>query len=614
VKQLILFPLRLLGLICVIALMVGGPSMWVIPDVAARHGVDMSLVVLRVLDDESPSRPLRRLGYEESIQSQLLDLRPGNGAKSTASRTSPKPEDEVVSVSAKSATEGQAYTIRYASGKTQTLTATTPHTTVPANELAAARAAVSRFYSPQSKDWPKVLAWGESLFVTSWVTKYDPAKAPRERFPGPISGSEDEQVWCVWQVLHGGGVPEEDLARLPDLFVETFPDKADQEAALKWASTLYDRLSWYHTARQPYYAVSRGSQAGHEGILNVYHSFQTVLPPKNPWTHLWLLHQYVGLSPAARQAARLRWLKCFPSSREQEVLDLGAKLVEERRGKGESLPNVPDVLPALCVVERLTGTDHDGQAAQEAVSSLPNLKLLGTALAFAYPNDDLFYILAAGNHLEFYPSVRQDPDAPAAYYLAVALYALTIVSLASLGVQTVVGWVGGWLTRRTGNRHLWDKSQNSRGEGSWWLSILSILLFSSVSFLMASWSLPDTVLVQIGSPEELFFGALLATTMGGFLISACRKVLAVFLITCGVDVEETWADEILGILFGGFILYHFGNDLLAIALFALSDLAPGLVLVGLQRLRNRRQQKAHSAAFGDVKPAARGNAPFLRIS
>src|SRR5262249_46182181 len=154
----------------------------------------------RVLDDDSPARPLRRLGYQERIHAQLLDLRPGAAAgKSPAPKASAELKDEIASASAKRTTGGQVYTIRYASGKTQTLTATTPHTPSPATELAAARKAVRRFYPPRdAREWQRVLAWGESLFVSSWVNKYDPSKAPRERFSGPAGGTEDEQVWCVW--------------------------------------------------------------------------------------------------------------------------------------------------------------------------------------------------------------------------------------------------------------------------------------------------------------------------------------------------------------------------------------------------------------------------------
>jgi hypothetical protein len=239
------------------------------------------------------------------------------------------------------------------------------------------------------------------------------------------------------------------------------------------------------------------------------------------------------------------------------------------------------------------------------------LKLLVTTLQFAYPNDELFYVLAGGNRLEFYPSVRQDPEHPAAYYLAVLLFVLIITSLAALGVRTVVGWLGNRVTRWTGTRHLWDKNQKSRGKGCWWLTLLSVLLFSGIGYLLAPSRLPQMILVQVGPQEELFFGALMATAVGGFLITACRRVLALFLTACGVDVTKTWVDEALGIVFGGLILYHFGNDLGAITLFALVALTPGVVQVRLQRLWRRQDADTHPPAASGGKVVQQRTSAFL---
>ncbi len=93
--------------------------------------------------------------------------------------------------------------------------------------------------------------------------------------------------------------------------------------------------------------------------------------------------------------------------------------------------------------------------------------------------------------------------------------------------------------------------------------------------------------MQIGSPAQLFLGALIATACGGVLIGTLRRLSALFLVAFGVDIEETWADEILGIILGGMALYHFGNDFLAIALFALSDFLPGLLFSAFHRLFGR---------------------------
>jgi hypothetical protein len=75
--------------------------------------------------------------------------------------------------------------------------------------------------------------------------------------------------------------------------------------------------------------------------------------------------------------------------------------------------------------------------------------------------------------------------------------------------------------------------------------------------------------------------------LGGMLITSLRRILGLALVACGIDIEATWLDEALGILLGGYVLHHFGNDLVAIGLFALTDLGPGLVMAGLERLRGR---------------------------
>jgi hypothetical protein len=579
IKQIGLFPFRLLGLFMFLGLLLGGLGMWVIPDLAAQRQVDMVLLVLRILDTEGPARPFRHLGYEEEIHAGLLDLRPDPATPPWAEL-----RDEVVSVNKGGKAGGQGYLISYAGGKTQKLVPATPHTTVLPEELAAARRAVGRLF-PDREQYRQVLAWGESLFVTSWVQRYDFKKAPRDRFPGPAGGNEDEQVWCAWQALRSGGAPEEELFCLPELFRSAFPEPEDQKAALAWADTLYERLGGYYRQRQHDYATSPNTQAG------CYAGFKRVLPPDTPWSRLWLLQEYVGLSPAARAAARTRWLGYFPPGREEQVLALGTSLIEERRGKGEALPNVPDVLPALCVVQRLTGTDGDGQACADTLDRFLELKLLSCCVQLAYPNDDLFYLLAGGDRLELFPFRDRDRGEPS-YYIAMAIFLLVMTSLLSLGVQTAIQWGAARLVLRRSTLPLWKKHLEGRGNEPWYLGIVGVVLLAGVGCLTAPYSIAEIIAVQISSPAQLFFGAVMATACGGVLIAIFRRLAALFFVACGVDVEETWADEILGLILGGLALYHFGNDLLAIGLFALSDLLPGLVFLGIRRLLRRRSAAA----------------------
>jgi hypothetical protein len=582
-----LLPFRLAGLFLAFALLMGCFGMWVIPDLAARHEVDMLPLVLRVLDDENTVRPFRLLHYQASIHGGLLDLRPPVGPSGREGSG----KDPIASVKmTKAAGGGYVYEVRFASGKSKKLTATTAHTSVPPEELAAARQGVDRIFPPKDRTQrTAVLAWGESLFVTSWLTKYSPEVASLAQFPKPPTGTEDEQLWCVWQVLRGGGAPAEDLDRLPEYFTQSFATSEDQTAALAWADALYDQLERIFQSKRNYFSVSKGSTTGREGRLAALEQLRRVLPPKNDWTLRWLLQQYVGLSPAAREAARQRWLGYFPASRQEQVVALGETLIEERRGKGEPLPNAPEVLPALCVVERLTGTDRHGQACCQAEAKLPAVKLVFGALQLAYPNDDLYYLLASGDPLSVYPFFRHDEMADSVYYVGMTIAMLTLTWLVGLGIQTGLRWIVAPLVLRKATRPLWQKYCEGRGEGPFWLSLVSTFLLAGVGYLTAPWSLPELIAVQIGTPWQLYLGALMATMMGGVLIASCRRVIALFLITFGVDVEETWADEILGILAGAFVLYHFGNDFLAISLFAMTDLLPGLFPVALHYLFGRRQ-------------------------
>jgi hypothetical protein len=606
IKQILLFPLRLGGLFLILVVVPGTFSMWVLPDVAERYKVDMNLLLLRILDEEGAGRPFRRLGYQKTIHAGLLDLR---SEEPSSSQSKSILRDEVVSVGKNRTAESEAYVVRYANGQKQTLVLTTPHTVVPAQELAAARQAVSRLFSPADRrQWADILSWGESLFVTSWVQRYNFKLAPRDRFPGPIGGTEDEQLWCVWQVLRSGGAPEEELYRLPELFREAFPEKEDRETALAWANTLYENLGNYFLFRQKEYASpdSKGK------VVSNYASFKRVLPPDTAWSRLWLLQQYVGLSPAAQTAARQRWLGYFPVNRTEQVLALGESLIEERRAKNEPLPNVPDVLPALCVVERLTGTDGSGRDCVNAMSKVFGAWVAGFAAQFTYPNDDLYYLIACGDNLALHPYFAEDKKDDSAHFTGMLTGLLIVTGLVSLGVQTVIQWFMAPLVLRKNNRKLWRKHLEGRGVEPWYLRILGIVLLAGVGCLTAPFSISEMITIQIGSPLHLFLGALIATACGGVLIGTLRRLSALFLVAFGVDIEETWADEILGIILGGMALYHFGNDLIAIALFALSDFLPGLVLMGIRRLLGRGHSTPPPAKQAPVR--ATTAAPALMVS
>jgi hypothetical protein len=70
---------------------------------------------------------------------------------------------------------------------------------------------------------------------------------------------------------------------------------------LAWANTLYENLGNYFLFRQLGYADNESKNK----TISSYAAFKRVLPSDTQWSRLWLLQQYVGLSPLAQAAARL---------------------------------------------------------------------------------------------------------------------------------------------------------------------------------------------------------------------------------------------------------------------------------------------------------------------
>jgi hypothetical protein len=231
-----------------------------------------------------------------------------------------------------------------------------------------------------------------------------------------------------------------------------------------------------------------------------------------------------------------------------------------------------------------------------------------TALQFgimsAYPNDDIFYLQATRDALQMSPIAHGEHTLPKRleYLAGSALVPL----IGSLGFLTLLNWIVAPLLLRKSVRPLWKKYRDGNGKEPIWLWTASVVFFAGVGSLLAPYTLATVVSIQTGSYDDLFLGALAATAIGGMLIGNCRRILAFLLVQCGVDVEETWIDTILGFILGGLILYHFGNDLLSIALFGLSDFVPSLVYEKLILDRAKRSKASEKGlpANGRHKPEA----------
>src|SRR5262249_16231083 len=154
---------------------------------------------------------------------------------------------------------------------------------------------------------------------------------------------------------------------------------ADRKTALSWARGTYDRLEADYEGYQAAVRATTGYQASSRtDPAVIITNCKRVLPPKTTWTYYWLLYRYVGLSDAPRAAALEHWGSGFPREGQEEVVAFGTKVMEERREMKEALPPVPEMLPWVCAVERLVGSDTYGARCRAALDREYGLKYFNT--------------------------------------------------------------------------------------------------------------------------------------------------------------------------------------------------------------------------------------------
>jgi hypothetical protein len=603
-------PLRLLALFVLLVMVIPGTvMMWRLPGLADDNKFDLSLLTLRVLDRERSTTPLVPLGYQPAIEKHMIDICPDITLAEAIFRdcTLRTYDTGVTSVERTTSADGSsAYLVRFGHGRTKTVPITTPHLNVPAKEVEKARKAMARIFRSKKRQ-AEIQEWGESLFWTEWLRIHPLYDVSYKQVPGPLGGTADERLWLAWTVLRGDNQTlEEELFRLPALFRETFKTEADRKAALAWAKELYDRLEANYRSYQEVVRSQPGHDPNSRGrICEILVSCKRVLPPRMNWTCYWLLYRYVGLSKASRAQALANWQRCFPEQKHEDVVKFGRKVLEDRKAAGEPLPPVPEVLPWLCAVERLVGSDPYGTRCHSLIDREYGKyqSMLENGIKVANPNDDMFFLGAANDPLRLYPTGMGGETwrgkvcrvGTAIFYIAIML----------LGIGTLVR-LGAWMFLSGRRLELWREHTEGRGKEPWWQWLVGVLIASALGALNAPNSLAEPMGLHLARYEEFFLGAVTATLVGGVLIGTCRRVLALVLVGLGVNVERTWLDEALGILLGGLILRHFGADVVTIGLFALSDVIPGLI----QTVRSRlgRGAAEPSPVERDVPPAAVGAA------
>lgn len=563
---------------------------------AEKRQVDLTLVALRGVNHVRPVRPLLPLGYRPGVQEKFIHIQPEREAHHYALEfaTLLSYKQFTRSCDTTRTQDGKyKHHLRFTDGTSRTITSTTPHMTLEPEEIARAQAGLARLF-PDPQQRAQFLHWGKNLFLVEWFYHRGLKNVPRDVIPEPVDGTEDERAWLVWHVI-GGDQPdtEEELFRLPELFASAFPEEADRKAALDWARCCYGRMAEDYAGFQEFVRLSEENRKRYgrklTGTLDIqeamYAELDCALPPESEWTHLWLLYRYAGLSERSRAAARDHWLGLFPARSEQELLAWGQRLIEERRADDEPLPPVEETLPLLCVVQRLTWTDGHGLRCRQCVEEVTRFgKNRTNALEFglltSYPNDEVFYVAVADDPLGMYPfGSASSLSQQAARVVVHGFFPL----LASLGVATVLQWIVAPLLLRGSAREMWYAHREGRGRERAWMWLVSVLIFGTLGAVLAPHGLPAAIGLQIESFWQVLLASLMATAVGGVLIGTCRRIFAVLLTLLRIDVERTWLDEVFGILAGAGVLFFFGNSLLAIAIFALADLLPGLIYARLHR-------------------------------
>jgi hypothetical protein len=130
---------------------------------------------------------------------------------------------------------------------------------------------------------------------------------------------------------------------------------------------------------------------------------------------------------------------------------------------------------------------------------------------------------------------------------------------------------------------------------------VSILVFGTFAALVVPVELDTHTRVQVASFWELWAAGIFTTAIGGLLIFSCGRLLAVMLTAFRVDIEEMWLDEILGIVTGGALLWHFGNGWISIALFAFTDLAPSMLPVLVKRFSKLGPHQGATSTFSNAE-------------
>jgi hypothetical protein len=591
---LLALPLRFLGVVFVLVMVIPGfVSMWKLPEIARRAGVEQFDLTLRLMNLENAARPFLALGARADLQAGMVNFSPPlSPVGRTAAMFNLINVTTVRVDTSRQKGGGYLHKVTYSDGSTAEMTSTSAHLTVPAEEITAARRNVARVFDEKAAgEWRAILDWGEALFRSDWIDLQERDIVSAGVIPEPSGGTADERLWCVWKILSAGRPDSgEELFRLDESFDEAFPTPEARKAALAWAGDQYRRMQEefesFKRNQEPSVTASGRWVTADGARIAEMRSLRRVLPPDTRRTRLWLLDQYVGLTPASRQATRERWLRLFAADSQEKAVALGQKIVDQRREAGEPLPDAPETLPLACVVQRLTGTDAYGKKCREALDAVldaKNYNKIMVAVTTSYPNDEFIYLAASPDPLMLH---NMNIKGTTVYGRLHRVFGLMLFFVfASYGLRTLLA-AGIPLILAAGgtSRKLWKQHEEGRWNEPVWAWLSSATLTAVAGAMTARSSLPETLAVQIGGWDQLLLGAFAVAIFGGLLIGAFRRMVAIVLTLLSVDVEKTWLDEIFGAAFGACVLFHFGADPLSIIMAIATDAMAG----GMMTLAHRR--------------------------
>lgn len=623
VRRIVMFPIDTVCVLAAVLLIISWVVLFRLPLTAAKEDVPVFDLLVRTCqaDTPYPGQPLRDVIHTEPLAEGLIDLELPPGQKVTRSSTTRLGPYEY----------RQTFTL--SDGRTVTTTGTDRSVDVPVGELKRGQEAVAGLFDlsdPVVRRW--VVQLGENLLDGatrhhpggSWMMCYSDdsvyiqfATRPVGREFGPKMEATPpadrpdlfaQEYWAVYRAFRGHQPnAAADLGRLHEMAATAFPDPAERAAVYAWGEQLYDRMvqlsldanvRFGEQIRSKKLRADLGKELGVElapepepaatlEYLKRNPNFR--FPPRCAGTVWWLVYQFIGLDEPSRRAAAEFAKGAFLPERMAAVEACGNERISQRRAAGQRVPPDSPAAPFVALLEYYRGWDDDGMKTWAVYHQLPRSSVVrmgeGLGPVAAYPSDDITFVWVGDDRLH----LTDTHSTRGQLWIVCGL-----LLVANRGLRVLFHLLGDWVLWLRHNK-AYQHYRDGRGDPPAWVHwpVLGVVIL--LSWLVA-WSRLDWPLLPVApSPEWLLLGSAIATVLGGKLIAAIGRLLALLMLRCGINVEKVWYDEILGILLGVVVLHVFGNDWANICVYVLAEVLPAVAGHFYGRWKQRREP-AESAA------------------